>query len=95
MGDLAFGGTFNLVGEGEDRTGHSERVRTGLLLQEALGAVPWVRPFYLALARWTGAQKGYYTMGKRALERRAERDTLNKDLFYYIVSPLEGCWQVC
>jgi hypothetical protein len=85
MGDVAYGGLFNLVSTGRDELGFIARMNKGVKQQEVAGTIEWLAPFVLWLPQIKAASARMYAMGRRALDARRKHGTARKDLFYYLV----------
>jgi hypothetical protein len=83
MGDFAYGGAFHTMRAGGDTDRVRKGTETGLRLMEALGTVPWVRAFVLALPQNSAATMMQASL--RVAEARRARGTSARDLFYYLV----------
>jgi cytochrome P450 len=82
MGDFAYGSVFHFMRDGEDLTGFKRMVEDGVGFTELIGAMPWVRPIFVALPTPTHTLfEAAHTVG----QRRKQRGTTVKDLFYYIL----------
>jgi hypothetical protein len=84
MGDFAFAGAFELMKDGKDVDRFHEEGIKGLGFFEAVGTLPWLRPFLLAIPG-LGAGK-FFDMALKAARMRQESGSQIRDLFYYLVS---------
>ncbi|EIN09211.1 cytochrome P450 [Punctularia strigosozonata HHB-11173 SS5] len=85
MGDVAYGGLFNLVSDGGDKLGFIARMNHGVKQQEVAGTIEWLAPFVLWLPQIKAASARMYAMGRRALDARMKQGTTRRDLFYYLL----------
>jgi hypothetical protein len=83
MGDFAYGGAFNTMRSGEDTSRVRKGAEKGVSLMEALGTVPWVRPFVLALPQ--NSARAMMQASLRVAEARRTQGASARDLFYYLV----------
>jgi cytochrome P450 len=82
MSDFACGSAFDATARGADVEGFHALAVTALRGMEALGAVPWTRPF---VARAPSDATRFRVRARRVLRtRRAEGSTV-RDLFYHLV----------
>ncbi|KAI0265869.1 high nitrogen upregulated cytochrome P450 monooxygenase 2 [Gloeopeniophorella convolvens] len=81
MGDMAFGGGFELMANGGD----NEKIWTTLSIGLAVGAtashVNWILP---VLRRLSGNLKPLFEFGQSQVTRRLNMGANRKDLFYYL-----------
>ncbi|KAF8270117.1 high nitrogen upregulated cytochrome P450 monooxygenase 2 [Lactarius quietus] len=84
MGDMAFGGGFELMKDGRDIDGIWTLLESNLCLSSIVCHVPWVKPLLFAIVR----QKSSFRRAPEFCEERAlERLRMGanrKDLFYYL-----------
>jgi cytochrome P450 len=84
MGDFAYGGAFNNMKDGADSSGMRSITAGAALISEALGTIPWVRPFVLTLPQTQAKVLNDASLG--VAERRKAKGASARDLFYYLVS---------
>ncbi|KIJ23223.1 hypothetical protein M422DRAFT_276244 [Sphaerobolus stellatus SS14] len=86
MGDLTFGGAYNLMDAGKDRMASPPQTMTHMvsLKREVVANVPWLEAF----AGLIGSNKSIRKLRKFALHSvlaRKEKGSSTKDLFYYLL----------
>ncbi|KAI0306837.1 high nitrogen upregulated cytochrome P450 monooxygenase 2 [Multifurca ochricompacta] len=84
MGDMAFGGGFELMKAGGDREGLWTLIESGLHVIAVLGHVSYLLPAYLSMMRGGDTiQRSRGLCREKALDR-LRMDAKRKDLFYYL-----------
>jgi cytochrome P450 len=84
MGDFSLNGQFDFLARGEDAAGFHEFIIKAVTRLELLGAIPWIRPFVLALPRV--GLKAFQEFSLRVVKSRIENGSKYRDIFYYLVS---------
>jgi hypothetical protein len=87
MGDFGYGGAFDLMASGEDTLGYHGFASQVLARGEALGTIPWVRPFVLALPKLEA--QTWRNFAYRTVVNRVEQGSDIRDIFYYLVSQVQ------
>ncbi|KAF8516666.1 cytochrome P450 [Gautieria morchelliformis] len=84
MGDLGFGGAFNLMQQGQDSMHYMLQAEVFIRKVELAGTIPWVKPF---LAQMFKRQRpsGLNLFAKESVLSRKANGTAHKDLLYYLL----------
>jgi len=84
MGDMAFGGGFELMKAGRDVDGLWTVLESGLWISAVLSQIPWVITPLLALSRKKSALARSRRFCKDRTLQRLQMGANRKDLFYYL-----------
>ncbi|THH07840.1 hypothetical protein EW146_g9188 [Bondarzewia mesenterica] len=84
MGDLAYGGVFNLMEQGGDEKDFISIVSAGVQQQELAGAIPWIRPFYDLFPNSANDLR-FIQFAKETVLKRQAKGTAVRDLFSYLL----------
>ncbi|KAI9507521.1 high nitrogen upregulated cytochrome P450 monooxygenase 2 [Russula earlei] len=84
MGDMAFGGGFELMEAGGDTDGVLALIESGLRISGAVAHVPYVMPFLAAVRGKKDSMQRSRTFGRERVLKRLEIGAIRKDLFYYL-----------
>ncbi|KAN0137375.1 Cytochrome P450 [Lactarius tabidus] len=84
MGDMAFGGGFELMKAGRDVDGFWTLIESGLRVSAVISHVSWVIPLLLALMRKESALKRNRQFCTERTLERLRMGAKRKDLFYYL-----------
>jgi cytochrome P450 len=85
MGDFAYGSEFNALRTGEDPGELLGKISIGLVLHTFVSSFPWLRPLVAPLTTLGGPGNDIFAASRTVSERRKQRVTLVKDLFYYLL----------
>ncbi|KAF9007014.1 cytochrome P450 [Cyathus striatus] len=83
MGDLAFGGCFELMRDG-DQSGFWDNMESGLFIPSITQHVPWIVPFLHSLPAARKKIEAFISFGMEKAHRRVKMSVEKKDLFYHI-----------
>ncbi|KAJ7266574.1 cytochrome P450 [Mycena rebaudengoi] len=84
MGDIAFGGGFELVRDGDkDELWH--QLESGLYLSALLMHIPWSVDFLRSMPMMGRKAKAFGRFASAQAKKRLEEGSLHDDLFYYLV----------
>ncbi|KAH9959236.1 high nitrogen upregulated cytochrome P450 monooxygenase 2 [Russula dissimulans] len=84
MGDMAFGGGFELMKAGGDSDGVRPLIESGLQISSAIAHISYVTPFLIALAGQNGTIQRSREFGRQSVFKRMEVGANRKDLFYHL-----------
>lgn len=84
MGDIAFGGCFELMRDG-DEEGMWKNMESGLYLPSIVQHVPWIAVALRSLPFFGSGMQGLTQFGVFHAKRRAAMELKKKDLFYYLL----------
>ncbi|KAH6904432.1 high nitrogen upregulated cytochrome P450 monooxygenase 2 [Coprinopsis sp. MPI-PUGE-AT-0042] len=83
MGNMAFGGSFNLMTEG-DTLGAWKMMEDGLAVPAMTGHVPWIMSLLQKLPAVTAKRDKFKAFGKLHAKKRVQMITKEKDLFHHL-----------
>ncbi|KAH6904455.1 high nitrogen upregulated cytochrome P450 monooxygenase 2 [Coprinopsis sp. MPI-PUGE-AT-0042] len=83
MGHMAFGGSFNLMKEG-DTQGAWKMMEDGLAGPAITGHIPWIMSLLKSLPAVTAERDKFTAFGSLHAKKRIKMDTKEKDLFHYL-----------
>ncbi|KAK7029615.1 hypothetical protein VNI00_014313 [Paramarasmius palmivorus] len=90
MGDLAYGGVYNVMRIGKDDTGIIALSKCVVALHEAAGTIPWIRAFFNYLPLGSSNLKSHMNFAKQTILNRIERGpSSTRDLFSYLLGEYE------
>lgn len=89
MGDFAFGGMFDLMAQGTDSHKIHDSLISFITASEIFGAIPWTRPFFLALSYFKPNQ--HHHGAARIAEKRKAEGSQVRDLMHYLVGSSVFC----
>jgi len=84
MGDMAFGGGFELMKAGGDKDGIWTLLESGLHFSAIVSHVPYVIKVFLATIGRRGSLQRVIDFGRGSVLKRLEIGANRKDLFYYL-----------
>ncbi|KAI9462028.1 high nitrogen upregulated cytochrome P450 monooxygenase 2 [Russula earlei] len=84
MGDMAFGGGFELMNAGGDKDGIWTFLESGLRIGVAVGHVSYFTPFLSALTGQKGSIQVSRDFGRESVFKRLQAGANRKDLFYHL-----------
>lgn len=84
MGDLAYDSAFNMLEKGVDEENFQHNLEKGVLDQEALGAIPWIRPFLQYVPDPPALGKALKISEENIIKRKA-KSTMRKDIFFHLL----------
>ncbi|ETW76944.1 hypothetical protein HETIRDRAFT_481064 [Heterobasidion irregulare TC 32-1] len=84
MGDLAYGGIFELMKDGGDTHGFVKMSTLGIEQQEILGTMPWLRAFYRLLPN-SGDTMRLRAFAKDTVMKRVAKGSMIRDIFYFLM----------
>ncbi|KAH8927392.1 cytochrome P450 [Atractiella rhizophila] len=84
MGELLFGGSFNMTKEGGDPIGMWPILNTALDIFALFGNIPWLTPI-LALLPANDDKKRWQHHAVTRIARRTEEGAKHKDMFHYLM----------
>ncbi|THH05653.1 hypothetical protein EW145_g4639 [Phellinidium pouzarii] len=85
MGDMAFGGGFELMRDGGDKEGVWSTIEDGMEFLAVIQHLPWLSPLLFIIP---GAMKNVYrfrTFCRERVQKRKAHGSLSKDLFYHLI----------
>ncbi|KAL5498761.1 hypothetical protein ACEPAH_2116 [Sanghuangporus vaninii] len=85
MGDMAFGGGFELMRDGGDKDGIWTIIESGLRNASILQHIPWLIPLLRKFPFLTKAGVEIRQFGQRRALARKVNGSLTKDLFYHLI----------
>ncbi|KAF7322347.1 hypothetical protein HMN09_00012400 [Mycena chlorophos] len=86
MGDMAFGGGFEMIRDGGDKQGYWTLLRRSNLIIAALSHIPWLSPTIYRLPFVTESSKKLRAFGSQiAANRIRDGPKLTKDLWYHLM----------
>ncbi|KAF6749572.1 cytochrome P450, partial [Ephemerocybe angulata] len=88
MGDLAFGGCFELMRDG-DAQGFRRGMEEGILLPCIMQHIPWINPLLTSIPFISAKMQVFSAFGVLESEKRMAAHTKREDLFYHLVLPGE------
>jgi len=83
MGDFSFGGGFEMMAEGGDKTGYTNLIETGMKIMAPLVHIPWILPFLRLLPTPSSADT-LWKMGQERMNMRTETSGPFKDVSFYL-----------
>ncbi|TFK27312.1 high nitrogen upregulated cytochrome P450 monooxygenase 2 [Coprinopsis marcescibilis] len=83
MGDLAFGGSFNLMRDG-DIDGIWQMMEEGVILPNIVGQIPWAWVMIKPLPVIAAKRNDFTSWARTQAQLRLEMDTRKKDLFFHL-----------
>ncbi|KAJ2934634.1 hypothetical protein H1R20_g2468, partial [Candolleomyces eurysporus] len=83
MGDLAFGGCFELMRDG-DVHGFFTAMEEGMELPAVMQHVPWINSLMLSIPFISSRMRAFSSFGVQQATNRAAMQTKRKDLFYHL-----------
>ncbi|KAJ7633032.1 high nitrogen upregulated cytochrome P450 monooxygenase 2 [Roridomyces roridus] len=87
MGDLAFGGVFEMLQQGKDTDGLGNRIRSYMEASAILGPIPWIFGLLDLIPMVGRMVKEFNDLGQGLATRRIESGAIHtKDLWYHIAS---------
>ncbi|KAI0281341.1 high nitrogen upregulated cytochrome P450 monooxygenase 2 [Russula brevipes] len=84
MGDMAFGGGFELMKTGEDKDGILTLLKTGMRIAAAVTHIAYLIPLFLAAMGPSSALRRFRNFGTENVFKRLKIGTNRKDLFYHL-----------
>ncbi|TEB33679.1 cytochrome P450 [Coprinellus micaceus] len=83
VGDLAFGGCFELMREG-DTNGFRRSMDEGMQLPAIMQHIPWINPLITSIPFISSKMRAFSDFGVDQGKKRIALDATRKDLFYYL-----------
>ncbi|KAJ7461561.1 cytochrome P450 [Mycena latifolia] len=84
MGDLAFGGGFELLQDGKDVAGTGDRIRIFVAAASLTGQIPWILPTLHLLPQIGRIVREFNQFGQGLAIQRMEKGGSVKDLWYHL-----------
>ncbi|KAF7973257.1 hypothetical protein HWV62_15681 [Athelia sp. TMB] len=84
MGDVTFGGGFEMMKAGGDRTGMTEALQGYNIMHAALAHIPWAHTYVRLLPLAAAAGKRFASIALAPLMTRITEGTQVKDLFWFV-----------
>ncbi|TFK37559.1 high nitrogen upregulated cytochrome P450 monooxygenase 2 [Crucibulum laeve] len=88
MGDIGFGGGFNLMREG-DHAGLWHSMETGMYLPSIVQHIPWIGRFTRNIPFIADALQGLIALGVEQATKRGSGNVQKKDFFYHLIAASE------
>ncbi|KAJ7055924.1 high nitrogen upregulated cytochrome P450 monooxygenase 2 [Mycena amicta] len=86
MGDMAFGGGFDTLRDGEDRDGIFSIIKTGVKAMSTISQVPWLNPTIKLIPGANYIPNRLHHFALEAAQRRVKAGPKeNKDLWYHLM----------
>ncbi|KAF8955653.1 high nitrogen upregulated cytochrome P450 monooxygenase 2 [Flammula alnicola] len=85
MGDMAFGGGFDFMGDG-DKDGLWRGLESALVAGSITQHVPWLSRILLAISFTEDSSKNFRLFALKQAKLRSVKEVQKKDLFYHLVS---------
>ncbi|EAU87646.2 cytochrome P450 67 [Coprinopsis cinerea okayama7 len=89
MGDMAFGGTYNLMKD-QDSGNSWDIMEKSLLFPSVAQHVPWVAPFTHLFPSVTKASVEFTKFAAAQAKKRAASEPQQRDLFYHLINHTEA-----
>ncbi|KIJ45855.1 hypothetical protein M422DRAFT_226922 [Sphaerobolus stellatus SS14] len=83
MGDMAFGGGFELLRDG-DKNKWRENMENALILPSISQHIPWAAAAIRSIPLGTGSMRNFGAFAVAQAKRRSTQESTKKDLFYHL-----------
>ncbi|KAF7789587.1 hypothetical protein EIP86_000533 [Pleurotus ostreatoroseus] len=84
MGVMTFGHEFGMMQSGTDVGGLWQTIENGTTAAAYISHIPWIFPILMSLPGADKEMRKMQALGKYCAERRVEKGSSSKDLFYYL-----------